>query len=331
MTIDRCLKGGGTYHLKDLMKVCSEAATEYENRKRGDYTDVERKVSRRTILYDLDFMKDPEFGFGAPICSDKVEGYYYDDPRFEIFRAKIAPSDLEELNQSLLILKRISGGGEFQELASVITRIEETYDIRRSQNTRPIVYFENSTNIDGQKWINTLKKSIQKEETISIDYEPFGRATYVRTVSPYIIKEYNNRWFLIGYDHEATAISTIALDRIKDLRLSLRTLHREPTFHPDDYLKDIVGISVNQENAKCRVLFKAYGNQGHYIKTKPLHPSQSITEMSDNHAIFCIEVIPNFELESKLLGYGEQVEVLEPEWLREKFAGRVRSMVERYG
>ncbi|MBK8503123.1 MAG: WYL domain-containing protein [Saprospiraceae bacterium] len=330
MTIDRCLKSGGTYHLKDLIDACSDAISGYEESRQKEAVIKSKSVSRRTVLYDLEFMKDEEFGFGAPIQSDKMDGYYYNDPRFEIFRARIAHSDLDELSHILLILKRISGGGEFKDLESVLTRLEETYHIRRSQNTQPIISFEHSTNIDGQKWINSLKKFIQSKQTIAINYAPFSKEAYDRFLSPYLIKEYNNRWFLIGYDHDAELISNLGLDRIIELRGSIRSYYQDPHFNGEVHLNDIIGVSIDPEKEKETITFKAINNQHHYLRTKPLHHSQKTLEFADTHGVFTIEVIPNFELESKLLGFGERVLVLEPEWLREKLIERVERMREGY-
>lgn len=331
MTIDRCLKSDGTYHLKDLIDACSDAISSYEELHQKEPGIKSKSVSRRTVLYDLDFMKDDEFGFGAPIRSDKTDGYYYEDPRFEIFRARIAPSDLEELSHILFILKKISGGEEFKDLESVLTRLEETYNIRRTRNAQPIISFEHSTNIDGQRWINDLKGYIQNRQTISIDYAPFGKEAYQRIISPYLLKEYNNRWFLIGYDHTVQLISNLGLDRINEIRISVRPYHLDEHFNGETYLQDIIGVSIPLEGQKERVVFKAIGNQHHYIATKPLHSSQKTLDFSESQATFSLEVIPNYELESKLLAFGEKVQVMEPEWLRTKMIKRIEEMREGYG
>lgn len=328
-TIDRCLKSGGTYHLVDLIQECSDAINEYEASKTKSNTTSKsklKKVSRRTLLYDLKFMKDEQHGFAAPIRSDKIDGYYYDDPQFEIFRAKISKTDLEELSDSLNILKKLSGNSQFKNLESAITRIEETYHIKRSKNQFPIVQFEHSTNIEGQKWVSELKEHIRSKAALHIEYLPFDKPIMKRIISPYLLKEYNNRWFLIAYDHDSQRISNLGLDRIQSIRSSLRAYHLEPHFKALEYLKDIVGVSKPESGQKEKILIKALGKQRHYIKTKPIHDSQETIEMNEEFGIFSIEVFVNFELQSKLLSYGKQIQVLEPVGLVERLKEQIVGM-----
>lgn len=62
-----------------------------------------------------------------------------------------------------------------------------------------------------------------------------------------------------------------------------------------------------------------------YVQTKPLHPTQK-TEETDGRLIVKIEVIPNYELESLILSFGENVKVLGPEKLRVKMAERIKKV-----
>ena len=327
--IDRCLKSNGTYHLKDLIKVCTEEVSAYQERIARP--PLSKPISKRTLLYDLTFMKDDIDGFGAPIVSDRIDGYFYDDPTFEIFKAKIRKTDLEELKYALLSLRKVSGGGEFRDLESAITRIEETYSIKGNRKVQAVISFEHSTNISGQQWINQLKSVVQKKEVIAVEYQPFGDETSLRIFSPYLIKEYNNRWFLIGYDHDKKRIQNLGLDRIQSIAVrSLLSFVSTDQFRADDYLKDIVGVSIPDTGVKEKIVIKAYHLQRYYIDTKPIHMSQKVLEMSSEFGIFSIDVIPNYELKSKILAYGNDVEVLEPLWLRQEMRGIIEGMVGRY-
>lgn len=322
--IDECLRRKErTYHLKDLIEECSNAISKHENR--------EIDVKRRTLLYDLKFLKNDVSGFNAPIAHDRTDGYYYTTSNFSIFSIPIKQKDIDVLRTALTDLKRISGKAGFKDLDSVITRLEEAYNIKRSRNTKPIVQFEHSTNIEGQKHLELLKRYIKDNQSLAIVYEPFDKPAYLRKVSPYLLKEYNNRWFLICFEYDQDwSITTLGLDRIKKIDKSLRLFHEHPDFDPDTYLKDVVGVSVNEDEIKTKIKFKAYGRQRHYINTKPIHLSQELIKMKKDHAIFTIDVIPNKELESKFLAYAEGVEVLKPKAFRKEVEKRIKAAEKLY-
>ena len=270
-------------------------------------------------------------GFNAPIANDRKEGYFYTRSDFSIFKAEIKKDDIDVLKSSLTDLKGISGKEGFEDLESAITRIEETYDIRRSQNTKPIVHFERSTNIEGQRHVATIKKHITDKQPLQIRYKPFDAKASVRYICPYLLKEYNNRWFLIGYEFDTDwGMTVLALDRIKSMGDSLRDFYMHPDFDPDTYHKDIIGVTLPHGIKKQKITFKAYGKTRHYIHTKPLHHSQKLIKMKKKYGLFSIKVIPNPELESKILGYGEMVEVVEPKGLRQNLSRRVKATVKLY-
>jgi len=71
-------------------------------------------------------------------------------------------------------------------------------------------------------------------------------------VSPFLLKEYNKRWFLFAFNHEEKKISTFALDRILDVRKSLQDYHRYP-------YNDIIGVSIPEEGQVEEVRLAVYG------------------------------------------------------------------------
>ena len=288
-TIDRCLKSRNrNYFLKDLIKECSDAVHEYKEAQTGK-TLPYKLLSRRTLLYDLKFMA---LEFGAEIDHDLTDGYFYVDSHFEAFKAKMSNTDMDRLSEALSILKQLSGESQFKDLESMILRMEETFQIHRTRNEKSIIQFENSTNIKGQKWVAELKEKISKESTLRVDYQPFGVDKYQRVISPYLIKEYNNRWFLIGFDHDNNLITNLGLDRILSVKKSIVDYYTDPDFDSGNYAKDIVGVSISAEAKKIKLKIKAHGRQKYYLDTKPIHASQKMIKETEEFAIFQMELIP---------------------------------------
>jgi len=319
-TIDRCLKSRNrNYFLKDLITECSNAVHEYKEAKTGKSIPY-KLLGRRTLLYDLKFMADE---FGAEIEHDMTDGYYYVDQNFEAFKARMSNTDKDRLSDALNILKQLSGESQFKELESMVMRMEETYQIHRKRKEKSTVQFENSTNIKGQKWVTELKERIRTKSTLWIDYQPFGADTYQRVISPYLLKEYNNRWFLIGYDHDNSLITNLGLDRIQELKKSIVEYYTDPDFDPDTYAKDIVGVSISANAKKIKLKIKAHGRQKYYLDTKPIHTSQKKIKETEEFAIFQLELIPNFELQSKILSNIDTLEVMSPKSFKDTLKAKI--------
>ncbi len=327
-TIDRCLKSKNkNYFLKDLIQECSNAVHEYKEQKKG--AEMEYKLlGRRTIMYDLKFMQEE---FDAEIEHDMVDGYYYADPNFELFKTTISKTDRDRLKEALNILRQLSGESQFKDLESMVMRMEESFNIHRKRKDKSIIQFENSTNIKGQKWVAELKGMISSQKTLLIDYEPFGIKAYKRTISPYLLKEYNNRWFLIGYDHDNKLMTNLGLDRILSSSQSIVPYYQEPEFDPDSYSKEIVGVSIPTNSKKIKLKIKAHKKQKYYLDTKPLHKSQKMIKDSKEYGIFQLEVIPNFELESKILSNIESLEIISPKSFKDQILRRLETANAIYG
>jgi len=326
-TIDRCLKSRNqNYFLKDLIKECSNAVHEYIEQRTGK-SHTYKLLARRTILYDLKFMHQE---FGAEIEHDMTDGYCYVDPNFEAFKTVISKTDKDRLKEALNILRQLSGESQFKDLESIVIRMQESFNIHRKRKDKSVIQFEHSTNIEGQKWVTKLKDQIIAKGTLWIDYKPFGLESYKRLISPYLLKEYNNRWFLIGFDHDNKLITNLGLDRIQEFNKSITDYYKDPDFDPSYYSSDIVGVSIPQGAKKIKLKIKAHGRQKYYLDTKPIHRSQKMIKDTKNYALFQLELIPNFELESRILSNIDSLEVMSPKSFKNRLIVRLKNATQNY-
>lgn len=323
-TIDRCIRNiDQSWNWEALAEACAESLVKE--------TGLDKKPSRRTIMEDIKNMRSGKLGYQAPIEYDKKEkSYYYSDATFSIDNIPLKQEHLTELNQLLLILKQFSGKSSLQGVENIVTQLEETFKIKRKR-TKPIIQFEQSLNELGQKWVNPIYKAIQSKQSLNIQYEPFDKPAFITIISPYLLKQYNNRWFVFGKAHKYDSISHLGLDRIQSIQPSLQSYQSSKSFDPTVYLQDIVGVSIPKEGEKIKIVLKAYGVQRHYIRTKPIHPSQELIEMTDEYALFSLYLITNYELKSRLLGYMDTLEVVEPHSFRKEMRQMVENIKGIYG
>ena len=76
--------------------------------------------------------------------------------------------------------------------------------------------------------------------------------------------------------------------------------------------------------------FEVYDYTVQYIQTKPLHRTQELIQTEKKKSIFRIQLIPNYELESLFLSYGENIRVIKPKSLANKLKARVGKSVKNY-
>lgn len=176
----------------------------------------------------------------------------------------------------------------------------------------------------GTTFLNPIIEAMQKNVELQIDYQRYESEQEKYNlqefhVQPYALKVFNRRWYLLGYIKEKHDLRTIALDRILDLKILSTSFELPEDFDARKYFANVVGIFVNNDLPVTKVRIRAYGTQAEYLRSTPLHKSQSEGRSKYREfAEFTYRLCITPELVSQLLAMGDKVEVLEPEELREE-------------
>lgn len=193
-----------------------------------------------------------------------------------------------------------------------------------------IMSFDNNAYLMGIEHLGDLIDAIINKYPIRLRYQPYGRDERELQVNPYHLKQYNNRWFLVGKPMGKDWLQNYALDRIKGIEhLSKRYEDMDVDFA--DYFDDVIGVSVNEnpvEHIEIMVSKKRYP----YLETKPLHWSQKHCHEKDTDECvsLTLDVKPNHELVTLLLSFGADVEVVAPRKLREIMASNAKLLYQMY-
>ena len=67
--------------------------------------------------------------------------------------------------------------------------------------------------------------------------------------------------------------------------------------------------------------------QDNYLRDLPLHESQKEAEQTEEYSIFEFHLRPTFDFLIEILWNGEDVEIIEPLWLRNEMAGKINRML----
>jgi predicted DNA-binding transcriptional regulator YafY len=323
-TLDQCLQNRfKKWTLDDLIAACGEALYEFQGITSG--------VSRRTVQADLEMMRSNKLGYEAPIVVVDKKYYSYSDKDYSITNIPLNQQDMQVLTEVSDLLKQFKGLNHFTDLTEMVTKLEDKIYTQKTHSA-PIVDFEKNENLKGLEWIEVIRKSIVARKAICITYRSFkARQASSFCFSGYLLKEYRNRWFVLGMKHDRTPkIMNLALDRIETIEDHEEKYKENTTLDLATYYNDCIGVTKWPGQNDSEVIFWVDSDNAPYVITKPLHHTQQVVRKEAEGTVFNIRVILNFELERELLGFGAKMKVLAPPALVKRMQEQVDMMKEMY-
>ena len=205
------LRKGRKVTLDELIEACNDAL--YETNGYGE-------VSRRTIQYDIQEMRYSQaLGYYAPIKVVNKKYYKYEEYGYSITQIPISSEDTVQLSEAVDLLKQMSSFKGFDGVEDVVNRLED-YVASVRYRREPVILLESNERLTGLEHISVLHDAIVEKEPIEITYKSFcSSEASTFCFSPYILKEFRNRWFVFGrrHDFDNPWLSNLALDRIEDI------------------------------------------------------------------------------------------------------------------
>lgn len=322
--LDRCFQNfGNEYNFNSLLEEVNKAIIEFDPDSSG--------VEIRTLRNDIRFMRSPS-GYDAPIEAIKgSNGYYYrySDKSFSINKSPLNDTEAEQLKNAVSILQRFEGSPEFEWVNEIAPLLNDKFGLKNQD--QKVMSLESNIDYKGYKHITPLFNAIINKSVIKVKYEPFNTPEYTVTFHPYFLKQYNNRWFVFGYNEfNQNQHWNLALDRINGDIEKSNEKYREDTTDWVEFFDDIIGVSKdpNRQVEEVKLLFSK--EQAPYIDTKPLHWSQKTKLLEGGSLEVRIKVMLNYELEMRILSFGEKVKVISPESLVTRILDRVKLQFKNY-
>ncbi|QDO95298.1 WYL domain-containing protein [Formosa sediminum] len=323
-TINKCLQNNfKAWTLDGLIDACSQALYEYEGRTVN--------VSKRTVQLDIQLMRSDKLGYNAPIEVYEKKFYRYSDPNFSITNIPISETDMKVLSETIAILKQFQDFSLFGELKGLFNKLEDKIYTEKT-NKFSIIHLDKNEDLKGLEFLDEIYQAVLKEVVLLISYKPFkSKHPSIIVLHPYFLKEFNNRWFVVGKPHAEDRLLTLALDRIVAIDYNFNLKYQPNDINPDDYYKNTIGVTVLDHHNLKHVRLKIDRKNAPYVLTKPFHNSQTVlSENPDGSVVIELFVHINFELERLILGFGEAVEVLSPKQLRRNIFKKLNSALSHY-
>lgn len=183
----------------------------------------------------------------------------------------------------------------------------------------------------GQGILSSIIEAMKQNRVLCITYQSYWREdSNTFSVEPYAVKLFKQRWYLLARSPYYNKVMIYAVDRMLDMQLTDERFKMPADFVPSEFFDNYYGIIANTESKVQRVVLKLSAGQANYLRSLPLHWSQQETERQTEYSLFELRLCPEFDFQQALLSMGEDVEVLEPRWLRKEMAGKIKRMWNKY-
>ena len=293
-------------------------------------------VSRRCIEKDLNTLEcAPYEAVIERVWYHGKKCIRYAEEGFSIFTKKLTEEEENLLSEVLNTIGQFDGLDTFEWLDSLKKRL----DIKEH---RRIIQFDSNPYFEGRNLIGSLFTAISNKQVLALKYHTF-KDPQVRevVVYPYLLKEYNNRWFLSVGVEDGTILN-FALDRIDDFKPMPHIDYIEPDEDLESRFDDIVGVTLFKDKPTEDILLWVNEEGYQYVKTKPLHGSQRDVKGEEDKTMrekypalqggrfFRLQCILNYELEQLLMSKMNQLVVLEPATLKDSLINRIKKMDSLY-
>ncbi len=295
------------YNLDDLTEKCNER--------------LDKPVCRRMIEKDLNFIEGASFG--ADIERYSAAGkrcLRYKDPSFSIFTKKLSDDEKNLLQETLSTLGQFDGLKNFEWLEDFKNRLE-------IEERPKVIAFSNNPYLKNSNLLAQIFDYVSHKNVVKVCYSAFTMTKSGIWFHPYLLKQYNNRWYLIGAADSDGKILNLALDRITSIEPVADKEFVEPAEDFAERFDDIVGVTVIDGKPLQHIVFWVSDVSKDYVESKPLHGSQKIINANNdlrqqfptlkNGRFFSIDCIVNYELIRELSSFGRELVVLTPDDVKE--------------
>lgn len=262
------------------------------------------EISDRTLQRDIEQIR---YEFGIEFAYNRSKNGYYVD---------------EELSVDMDSFLR------FLEIVNTAEVLSES--LSDSKETLNYISFDTGGGLKGLEYLPKVLRAIKDQRKMRVVHKTYyNEKARTFKLEPYLLKEYQNRWYIIANVRGMNEMRTFAIDRIEELEILPDTFKRDKKLDVRENFKHVVGLvySINQLE-EVELSFTAF--QGNYIKSLPLHHSQKIIFDDDNELRVSYKIIPNYEFTQKILMHGNSVKVIKPEWLKVEIKGILKEAIESY-
>lgn len=293
-------------------------------------------VTKRCIEKDVDFLK--ERPFCAQIETFKLGGkdcYRYKKSGYSIFNHELSREEMSILYEVLNTVGQFKGLPNF----AWLNGLRKSFGMKKH---RSVLSFAHNPLLKNSNIMASLYDIVANQQVIKMTYMRFTDAdAEVYSIHPYLLKQYNNRWYLVGLRPDRGHIYTLPIDRIVDFEPLPDEKFIQYDGNIEDHFEHVIGITVFDNSKPEDIYFWISDLAYPYYITKPIHHSQETLDEETASTIrkefdiqggkimhlFCSL---NYEIEQELARNFQNIIILKPTFLRNSFIDKVNEMHNNY-
>lgn len=322
----------------------------------GDRSDYDRyiKSGKRVIQLDIQALQETPFNMVID-SSERIDGapvYRYADQTQSLFSKQISDDEKRLLQEVLNTLGQFSGLDNFEWLQDLQDKLNDKRSFGRGEyelderQGRKIISFSTNEYLVGKDYLGLLFSLISNKKVVDVAYQPFGQEERVIRLYPYLLKQYNDRWYLIGTplgteqkEYRKDFYVNLPLDRMNSIQAveGLEYIECEEGF--EERYEDIIGVTYYDKKPD-KVILAVKESFCEYVETSPLHGSQTrlrAEEQAKMHArypaledysFYMLDLRLNREFYSTVYRLCPEVVIVSPEEVRDKMVADYSQIID---
>jgi len=315
--------------------------------------DPELVLTKRTI--EKDILALQERPFDLEIIEETVNGkncLRYADQTKTLFSKPFSRDEKILLKEVLNTLGQFSGLDNFEWISKLQDKLNDSsFSNPGMEDQRTIISFSKNPYLNNledtqavKNYLSLLFTAISAKISVKVDYKKFDGPMSNYLVYPYLLKQYNDRWYLIcGLSNtNRDFIMNLPLDRMFSVHLCPEEKFQECVVDLEERFSQIVGVTYRNDLEEETIVFAAGNEKSNYIRTKPIHESQKEYSRDDQaklheehpalseYTFFEVTCIPNNELKTLLFSFDKDIVVLSPKAMKDEMVSELSRLRDLY-
>jgi predicted DNA-binding transcriptional regulator YafY len=288
--------------------------------------------SLRTAASTVSFLRG---SLRAPLEYSRARrGYYYSDPTFALPNVFLREGELLGLFLAEQVSREYLGTALEAPLREAILKLSRHLPNEvaiQASDLASAYRFSGGGGLEvPYSTFALLEQSIRERRLLRIEYFSAHRGEWTnREVEPHFLRNVRGDWTLVAWDRLRNTPREFMLARISKCDLSEIRFTLRPELTPEAYQQHQFLTEHGGEPYEVELRFDAY--QARWIRERKWHHSQELEEHEDGGLTLRLTISGNTDLHRWILGYGSHVEVMRPQWLRERIAEELKKALMRYG
>lgn len=303
----------------------------------GSYPSVQQMVdeygvSKRTILRDIEFLRDR---YDAPVEADRTrKGYYYTDPTFMIQNVLLTEGDLFTVSTVMPLMEQYKNTPLESSFKNIMSKIAEMLPNQVSVDTsflnKDISFISDPLPEIEEEIFNSVFKAIKSGKVITFRYRSVGSQEYkFKIFDSYHVLCQKGNWYVLGYEHAVEKTRVFALSRMKDISFTGETFKIPETFEVSKHVDLSFGIWNNtEEPVEYELLFSS--GMANYILEREWHKDQEVKQLEDGSVLLKFKSNQRQQILSWVISFGNAVTVVKPEVLKTEICTELEKVLGKY-